>query len=676
MPNPNLKFPIIRRLLINDYALFPGPGGNSVDHTFEPGVTVIVGINGIGKTTMLNLIYRLLVGPWDFAKAEEGVQLTRGTLTEHKTFDYFAKRDKAPTKATAMGEFQFGNRRLVLTRRLSDLGLISLTVDDTPVRSKPGSNLEDEIWRLSGCGRRYDFHLLMTSLFFFPEEKAAIVWEPEAQIEVFRILFLDSTAATELARLGREIQRDDSRRRNMLAELNRYKKRQIRAIVASSATAEVKKKADEFDKRAVRIEKELEQLAETALGLEKTRQANRQKLDGFKLDLEEKSRALEYLYHQYFASLFPSLPDIARNVFLNLVGDTGCTVCGSRTPGLSSRFQQMAASGECPVCGSPKEEHEKLESAAEFGVDTIKRQNEEIAELKEQVSQLETLNSVDDDSYRSVLRQRIDLQTKHESLAKEAQRLRLLLPADDQTKKDVENYIKVTEREIDEKARNIASNIVEYKGRLDGLRSEIESIRENLMQYFADYAGSFLAEKCTLIWKPQKIRLGEATEAIEYPTFAVQMTSAVSPSSGVTRITDTDVSESQKEFIDLAFRMAVLRAYSTSQGIDGSAMIVIETPESSLDSIFVENAGDMLRNWCVPTATGANYVIASCNLNRENMISALLGRNRTDGEKPSAEWIRAHVVNLLDIAAPNAALIQHRNEYLKEFENSTAVTNG
>src|ERR1022692_2955607 len=210
MPNPNLKFPIIRRLLINDYALFPGPGGNGVDHAFEPGVTVVVGINGIGKTTMLNLIYRLLVGPWDFAKGDEGVQLTRGELTKHKSFDYFAKRDKAPTKATAMGEFQFGDRRLVVTRRLGDLGLINLAIDDNPIHPHAGTNLEDEIWRLSGCGRQYDFHLLVTSLFFFLEEKAPIVWEPEAQIEVFRILFLDTGAATDLARLGSDIQRADS----------------------------------------------------------------------------------------------------------------------------------------------------------------------------------------------------------------------------------------------------------------------------------------------------------------------------------------------------------------------------------------------------------------------------------------------------------------------------------
>ena len=95
------------------------------------------------------------------------------------------------------------------------------------------------------------------------------------------------------------------------------------------------------------------------------------------------------------------------------------------------------------------------------------------------------------------------------------------------------------------------------------------------------------------------------------------MTSAVSPTSGVTRITETDVSESQKEFIDLAFRMAVLRAHSTAQVTHSAAMIVIETPEASLDSVFVDNAGRMLRNWSKATEQGTNSVIASCNLNRE-----------------------------------------------------------
>src|SRR5437762_638227 len=126
MPNPHLRFPVLRRLIVSDYGLFPGADGEGVDHTFEEGVNVSVGINGI------------------------------------------------------------------------------------PVRSGPTGDVEDEIRRLSGCGRQYDFHLLVTSLLFFLEEKTPVVWEPEAQIEAFRILFLDTQAAPELARLGTAIQQEDS----------------------------------------------------------------------------------------------------------------------------------------------------------------------------------------------------------------------------------------------------------------------------------------------------------------------------------------------------------------------------------------------------------------------------------------------------------------------------------
>ena len=132
---------------------------------------------------------------------------------------------------------------------------------------------------------------------------------------------------------------------------------------------------------------------------------------------------------------------------------------------------------------------------------------------------------------------------------------------------------------------------------------------------------------------------------------------------------DDDVSESQKEFIDLAFRMAVLKTYTTSTKVTVGAMIVVETPESSLDSVFVNNAGKMLRNWCADPKPGANSVIATSNLNRENMIGALLGLNQ--GRRPKEAAIRKHIINLLEVAAENASVRQHRKEYESQFREST-----
>lgn len=211
----------------------------------------------------------------------------------------------------------------------------------------------------------------------------------------------------------------------------------------------------------------------------------------------------------------------------------------------------------------------------------------------------------------------------------------------------------------------------QYESLLIGFRREIELLREKLTAYFAEYAGSFLAEKCELTFSPQKLQLGQGVEKVEFPLFAVQMTSAVSPSVGTTRRSVSDVSESQKEFIDLAFRMAVLKVHAVAAGAACQAMIVIETPEASLDSVFIGNAGSMLRGWCEPGDTGTNSIVATSNLNRENMISALLGLRPEDEPYPPDDEIRRRILNLMAIAAENAALKTYRVHYQEEFRKST-----
>jgi hypothetical protein len=41
MPNPHLRFPILRRLIVDEYGLFPGLNGAGVDNAFEPGSTLL-----------------------------------------------------------------------------------------------------------------------------------------------------------------------------------------------------------------------------------------------------------------------------------------------------------------------------------------------------------------------------------------------------------------------------------------------------------------------------------------------------------------------------------------------------------------------------------------------------------------------------------------------------------
>jgi len=668
MPNPNIRFPILRRLVINDYGLFPGKKGEGIDHRFEPGVTVIPGVNGLGKTTLLNIIYRLLVGPFDPYKSTD-IQLTQRNLKKLKYFNYFSKRDKSAwTDGTACGEFSFGNRKLMVTRRLHDLSITSLNIDEDDLSAGEG-DLEDEIWRLAGCSSQYDFHLLTRSVLFFLEEKTPVVWDPIAQAEIFRILFLSGDEALELARIAADIQQIDSRARNMYDQLRRYREQLSSIQARSSAAAEVTERTRYIEDRMPQLELRAESLRETTDELEKIRNVNRGKLDGLKLDLEEASRELEFRHHQYFVTLFPQLPETVRNVFTNLLGESGCLVCGSRRSGLSAELRRLAKQGICPVCHSPKEDQEML-TGVQFGSRTINRGIAKIEKLKQRISKSQNTVNSNDERYREALAELLVVMSEQDELEAEAERLRAMTPVGAEEFLETQDYVRFTEKEIKKLRRKNKALLVKYVDRLSVLDRAIRRNRNNMSLFFSEYAASFLAEKCNLTFEPQQLQLGQAIDKVKYPTFAVQMTSAVTPSTGTTRKDEDDVSESQKEFIDLAFRMAVLKTYATSTSVTAGAMIVIETPEASLDSVFVNNAGEMLRNWCSDPRPGANSVIATSNLNRENMIGALLGLNKS--RPPSQMIIRKRIINLLEVAAENATVKQHRKEYEKQFRQSTS----
>jgi hypothetical protein len=100
-----------------------------------------------------------------------------------------------------------------------------------------------------------------------------------------------------------------------------------------------------------------------------------------------------------------------------------------------------------------------------------------------------------------------------------------------------------------------------------------------------------------------------------------------------------------------------------------SVMLVIETPEASLDSIFVKQAGNLLRKFADGSPGRPNAVIASCNLDSANMVRALLGiENLTAAQVQTA--VSRRLVNLLEVAAPNAATKKFGQRYAAELKKT------
>jgi hypothetical protein len=190
--------------------------------------------------------------------------------------------------------------------------------------------------------------------------------------------------------------------------------------------------------------------------------------------------------------------------------------------------------------------------------------------------------------------------------------------------------------------------------------SDIVKQSEAIKKRFIESAEGFLVEQCHLTWAPRKARVGETGDAIEFPAFALEMT-GTDFGAPVRRSSPEQVSESQREFIDLAFRMALMTVASEN----GSGTLVIDVPEASLDAVFASRAATVLARFA--NYTDQNRLIVTSNLVEGSLIPALLSK----AIAPDAPRGR-RIVDLFDIATPTAAVRELRAEYQALRDRLTA----
>jgi ABC-type cobalamin/Fe3+-siderophores transport system ATPase subunit len=60
-----VRFPILERIQVKDYELYPGdPPGSGLNLSLTKGPWLVIGVNGLGKSTLLLIIRHMLSGPF------------------------------------------------------------------------------------------------------------------------------------------------------------------------------------------------------------------------------------------------------------------------------------------------------------------------------------------------------------------------------------------------------------------------------------------------------------------------------------------------------------------------------------------------------------------------------------------------------------------------------------
>lgn len=672
-----IVLPVIERITVTNYPLYPGiPDGAGINHSVSQGITVIAGINGQGKTTLLNMLFRALVGPQDLRKADiQQPGARRHDTVDIKDYTFFVERINGASCADAFVEItvKFGKDRVRIKRNLGPrLSIVELWHNRTKLEQPDEGRWAELVREISGLDPEYEFYFVVRYFLFFLEDKVSLLWNPYGQFEILRILFTDEELAKTCANLHDQILQLDSQYRNLNWQLGQDEQQlthfdQILAAEAPSMERQ-DNEATLFERLKYLQAERLVQAQNLGAAIRRVESLDEQ-IYRTDLKLDSAIRELEQAEQKFFVHAFPNASDNAKLVFASLLSGESCLVCESHVPKAAAAIRDLIDSNRCPACRTQLPEAENVSFPLKTVQQRLKRLDRSAGILRNALEQLRLDHESALDTAQ-VARSRFFEVSQQEALIQH--KLDTILGATTGAHtviSELRRTIQSRKTELDNMDLQLIGLRKKYRERLGEAHEQILRASTEVKKIFDGYATEFLLEDAELSFEMHERRIGQGGAKLKFPNFVVKMTSSVS-SGPVARDEADNVSESQREFLDLAFRMALLEVSSRAHG---SLMLVIETPEASLDHVFIERAAAMLQKFA--SGENGNIVIASSNLNGERMIGELLGTYQKPVRRPAArQAVERQVLNLLRLAAPTKAYQRKKKEYDETYERAVFGT--
>ena len=671
-----LNLPIITKIEVDDYGLFPGVDGEGqLSRDFENGLTLIVGVNGLGKTTLVTMMLRAITGPYDLTGWGIPTTLDAAlpelpTRLRKPTIDFFAQRvADGAAEASVTLHAKFGSTTVSIERALGDLSLVSFWVSGK-ARELPSARADREaeyqksICELFNLSSFIDVLLVLHHIVFLTDKRSGALWDENAQRQILRAICLDKNKARKVADSEREYLKLDSHFRNTRAQLRKFERQLSAAISAEESSPQVRAKLkattgalDGLTLKAQVLESRLDELDEG-------RRSARLQLEKAKVEEEQTSGEIERTKYSALMYMFPRMEDSARLLMSRILADEECLVCGSDATAKKNELERLLKKGSCPACGSDPSAQRFQAPSAKFEKAKMNRALKSLGiaskELEFSRRNFDKLSA----DYDSALSELTELRAQIDEFRSQASKLSVKLPTSSERVQNLRSTVDaMTETMKSEHADSLIAK-KKYGRALSQGREEILSAERKLSARFSHYTSTLMAEQARLVRITSEAKVGQSADHFRVPAFVPEMAAANRP--GLTRRQSlNDVSESQMELIDLAFRLALIHV-STGRR---SSSFVMETPEASLDGIAMTRVGQAL---CEYANTGQNRLIVTSNLTNAGLITAMFGgKAKTKKEQANR---KSRVVNLLDEAAPNQALLKDSRKYRRLLDDCLTGT--
>lgn len=657
-----IAFPVLKSLIIEKYGLYPASFDGPFDASFEPGPNLVVGVNGSGKTTLILMALRCITGPYDLPSAssetEFGQVKPRPRHLAKPERQAFSRRvADGAAEGLATLTFALGRKSVEIKRALSDLTLKELRVSGKKVDCSPDGKhqSEEEVYQekvaqLFGVDSFFDVLIILRFLVFMLEDRRALVWDPTAQRQIFRVLLLPPDRAGEYAAAQQAIISADSAVRNTKNQLFRYENDLKAAAKQTQAISGIEAQRRAKSAEALAMRGRLDAAAKARVDADDERRAAR--LDRLKAaqDRESSVRELERIKMEALRHWLGPSQDTVRYIVGHLLADRRCLVCNTDPAPSAEAVEERLRRGLCPLCGSAHETNEDVVPFTDAHRARIRRLESKIALADKQIADADTRIAAAAVALDAANSEYSGLVSSSVTLDREVLKLTQKLPGDRQAAATGYEDIEALRRILATDEQKLKQAETRFRSVNAEALELVQRLQDEIAEAFGKYLQLFLKEKAALVYQTIKNRVGQGGEIFDFPAFRLALGGGAV--SGETIHEDPDsVSQSQAEFVDLAFRMALMSVV----GAGGAASLVVDAPEASLDFLFAERAGLQLSAFS--TSQPENRVIITSYLPNKHLVLAFLKSIRSERKRSE------RILDLIQYAAPNAAVRADRKKY-------------
>lgn len=655
----DIFLPTLKKIKIKNFTLYPN--GLDFEYDFINGVNLIIGGNGMGKTTLVNIIKYSIIG--NYSKQYEHIRnyLDKAIISRIQfPEDYFSSRMNntiaLKEKPSVTIQFYINETLFEIERCLEDISIKSVYIDNVMlegeiIKQKKYENLddgeklpflqkkyEDKIFSISKIP--FDDLIFFTNeILFFGEDHKTVLWDEYKTQNVQNELLNKYFNSPELNK-KREDAKNKAKHYDSLSRHRSEDKRAINKVLkdinkenaenSNGDEVSINEKILELKSKIEKKSSKIEKTEDDRLLIEdKIRILNN---DNNQLSINENQldKDLKIAEDKMIVEKWEKLHKNYDIYLQNLKTNKSCPMCNKTVEG-GFVLNKIEYANNCFLCNQEINQitnEELSNSFIKIGKkieDVYTKIQNTIKEIKNEEKKLNELDA----TFK-------DLNSEKKDLQAELRRMEFANSKDDDKKSDELQAF------YDELSR-LDELIAEYKEKSKGEKNKEDSFTEiinktisknttKFSNLFAEFAGRFLGVECSLTYTNSGS--GNRHKRF-YPVI-----------DGKIRYHEEQLSESQRFFVDHSFRMSVLSFFYVKP-----TFYIVETPDSSLDISYEKNAAEVF----IKFLENPNSLIITSNLNNSSFLNHLI------------DITEVKMISLLEIG--KKSIIQNASETLKSIYN-------